>query len=385
MTLRLPPELKAGLRAIAEEDHRSVHQTVVRAIETYLALRETGEVKADPDTLRALTEARKAVWMELTGRCPLLCDHCYASSGPKGTDGMMLPEDWLRVIDDVAQLGGRMVQFIGGEPTLHRSLPVFVNHALAAGLEVEVVSNLVHVSPQLWEVFAQPGVRLATSYYSDRAAEHEAITKGRNSYARTKANIIEALRRSIPLRVGLINVQDGQRVEQARVELEALGVTDIGFDWLRQVGRGVRDQQASVEQLCGRCADGVVAVSPDGSVWHASSLGGLLSVTSASRHYPKFLTARFSTRLARSYSKVLSSVSADRTSRNVRRSPGATLPKVIASPTAHRATTAVRSATPSNAGQATTAPQTNKTCSFTASAATLWRDRPPYGQLIINI
>lgn len=160
-----------------------------------------------------------------------------------------------------------MVQFIGGEPTLHRSLSAFVDHALAGGLEVEVFSNLVHVSPQLWNVFTQPGVRLATSYYSDNATEHETITKGRNSYARTKANIVEALCRSIPLRVGLINVQDGQRVEQAHAELEALGVTEIGFDRLRQVGRGVRDQPPSVDQLCGRCADGVLAISPDGSVW----------------------------------------------------------------------------------------------------------------------
>lgn len=61
MTLRLSPELEAELRATAEEDHRSVHQTVVHAIETYLALRETSEVKADPDTLRALAEAREAI------------------------------------------------------------------------------------------------------------------------------------------------------------------------------------------------------------------------------------------------------------------------------------------------------------------------------------
>ncbi|MBV9013597.1 MAG: radical SAM protein [Pseudonocardiales bacterium] len=207
------------------------------------------------------------VWLEITGRCSLFCDHCYADSGPKGTEGTMLPRDWLRVIDEVAQLGGRMVQFIGGGPTLHRSLPAFVDHALVDGLEVEVFSNLVHVSPQLWGVFAQPGVRLATSYYSDNATEHEAITKRRNSYTRTKANIVEALRRSIPLRVGLIEVQDGQRVEQARAELEALGVTEVGFDRLRQVGRGVRDQQPNVEQLCGRCADRVIAISPDGSVW----------------------------------------------------------------------------------------------------------------------
>lgn len=61
MTLRLSAELEAELRATAEEDHRSVHQTVVRAIESYLAMRETSEVKADPDTLRALAEAREKV------------------------------------------------------------------------------------------------------------------------------------------------------------------------------------------------------------------------------------------------------------------------------------------------------------------------------------
>ncbi len=61
MTLRLPHELEAELRDAATEDHRSVHQTVVLAIEAYLALRETAEIKADPDALRALADARDAV------------------------------------------------------------------------------------------------------------------------------------------------------------------------------------------------------------------------------------------------------------------------------------------------------------------------------------
>jgi predicted transcriptional regulator len=61
MTLRLDPQLEAELRLAAEEDHRSVHQTVVLAVETYLALRETAEVRADPEALRALAEARQAV------------------------------------------------------------------------------------------------------------------------------------------------------------------------------------------------------------------------------------------------------------------------------------------------------------------------------------
>lgn len=61
MTIRLPADLDAELRAAAEEDRRSLQQTIVLALEMYLAARETAEVRADPDTLRALAEARQAV------------------------------------------------------------------------------------------------------------------------------------------------------------------------------------------------------------------------------------------------------------------------------------------------------------------------------------
>ena len=61
MTLRLPEDLEAELKAAAEEDRRSMHQAVVLAVELYLAVRETAEIKADPDTLRALAEARESV------------------------------------------------------------------------------------------------------------------------------------------------------------------------------------------------------------------------------------------------------------------------------------------------------------------------------------
>ncbi|MGI9003545.1 MAG: radical SAM protein [Pseudonocardia sp.] len=206
-------------------------------------------------------------WLEITGKCQLQCDHCYAESGPRGTDGAMTVEDWSSVMDQVAGLGARMVQFIGGEPTLHRGLPELVGQALSCGLQVEVFSNLVHVSPKLWDVFVQPGVRLATSYYTDCADQHESITQGRGSYARTKANIAEAVRRAVPLRVGVIDVHDEQRVDQARTELADLGVDEVRVDHLRQVGRGVRDQQPDLSQLCGHCDRGTIAIAADGAVW----------------------------------------------------------------------------------------------------------------------
>ncbi len=217
--------------------------------------------------LRAVLSSEvRFMWLDITGRCQLRCVHCYADSGPESGHGTMTAADWKRVIGEAADAGVRMVQFIGGEPTLYPALPMLIGHALARDLEVEVFTNLVHVTPALWEAFSRPGVRLATSWYTDDPAEHAAIT-GRPSHARTRDGIIEALRRSIPLRVGIVGVHDGQRTQHAQANLAALGVTDIGHDDLRQVGRGVRGQMPSPDQLCGHCANGNVAVATDGTVW----------------------------------------------------------------------------------------------------------------------
>lgn len=207
------------------------------------------------------------LWLEITGECQLMCTHCYADSGPRGTRGTMSDDDWKRVIDEAKKLDVKMVQFIGGEPTLHPGFSDLVVYALGRGLLVEVFSNLVRVPDRLWDVLSLSGVRLATSFYSDDAGQHENITKRRGSYAKTSANILEALRRSIPLRVGVIDTQDGQRVTEAISGLKSNGVTEIATDRLRHVGRGVRDQPSDISQLCGACGRGKVAVARNGDVW----------------------------------------------------------------------------------------------------------------------
>lgn len=218
--------------------------------------------------LRSLTSTGSLafIWLEITGRCQLACEHCYASSGPQGTHGSMTVADWKRIIDEAVGLGATRLQFIGGEPTLHPDLPALVRHALRRGPAVEVFSNLVRVTDELWRLFESPGVTLATSYYSARAQEHDAIT-GRRSHGSTTASVRQALARRIPLRVGVVSVRPGQQVDAAVAELRALGVTDIGVDHLREVGRGVRNAVPGTAQLCGRCADHSLAVSPSGDVW----------------------------------------------------------------------------------------------------------------------
>lgn len=92
------------------------------------------------------------------------------------------------------------------------------------------------------------------------------MTGSRASHAQTKANIAEAIRRGIPLRAGIVDVVEGQGIEQAKAELRALGVTNMRADRARGVGRAAGGQQPTVTELCGRCGRGRAAIGMDGQL-----------------------------------------------------------------------------------------------------------------------
>jgi hypothetical protein len=189
----------------------------------------------------------------------------------------MTVADWLAVVDDVAALGTPTVQLIGGEPTTSPAFVPVLERALALGLKVEVFSNLYRVGEALWELFGRPGVTLATSYYSADPAMHDAVTGRRGSHTRTRANIVEALRRRIPIRVAVIDVVAGQDVDATRAELLGLGVPAalIQVDRMRQIGRGGAGAPFDASELCGSCGHGRAAVLPDGTLAPCTMARGL--------------------------------------------------------------------------------------------------------------
>lgn len=216
-------------------------------------------ITREPDTHTRIS----SIWVELTGKCQLECAHCYAGSSPEGTHGDMTAEAWETVLNDAATIGTRFVCFIGGEPTLNPDLPRLVRHALSLGMGVEVFSNLVAVSAAMWELLREPGVRLATSWYTDDREQHKAITM-RDTWRQTKANIAKAVMLGIPLRAGVIDgLVPGQRHDEGIEILREMGVTDIGGDHLREFGRGTNPDPS---QACGNCGDDRLAVLPDGTV-----------------------------------------------------------------------------------------------------------------------
>ncbi|MFG2098546.1 radical SAM/SPASM domain-containing protein [Streptomyces sp. NPDC048612] len=207
------------------------------------------------------------VWFEITGFCNLNCRHCYADSSPQGDHGTMALDDWFRVIDELASLGTEHGQLIGGEPTLHPNFPEIVRHARARHLQVEVFSNLTHVTEEAWEALRMPGVSLAFSYYSDSDDDHDDVTENRGSRHRTRVNIDRAKAFGIPMRGNVINVLEGQRGMEGRRELLDIGMRDVRTDNIRPFGRASQGAAPDIKKLCGRCGRNKLAISPTGDVW----------------------------------------------------------------------------------------------------------------------
>ncbi|WP_129766974.1 radical SAM protein [Streptomyces sp. L-9-10] len=205
--------------------------------------------------------------LEITGKCQLMCTHCLSDSSPQATHGEMTPADWRTVIADAAALGIPKVQLIGGEPTVHPNWREFAGLALSLGLAVEIYSNLFHVREEWWELFTRDGVTLGTSYYSDDPGEHDKITGRTGSYTRTRCNIREAVNRGATIRAGIVDVLPGQRVAEARAELESMGVRHINTDRVRAVGRAaLPGESPALDELCGRCTRGRAAILPTGDL-----------------------------------------------------------------------------------------------------------------------
>jgi MoaA/NifB/PqqE/SkfB family radical SAM enzyme len=169
-------------------------------------------------------------------------------------------------MDQAAEIGVGTVQFIGGEPTLDPDPPCLARYALGVGLKVDVYTNLVHVTPELWELFAQPGVSIGFSWYSADPGKHAEVTGSTASHARTAVNVAEAVRRGIRVRAGIVEVVEGQDIDAAKAALIALGVTDIVTDRARGVGRAANGAAPVTSELCGRCGKGRAAIGMDGQL-----------------------------------------------------------------------------------------------------------------------
>ena len=94
-----------------------------------------------------------ALIAELTHRCPLQCPYCSNPLDLERAAAELSTGDWLRILDEAAELGVLHIHFTGGEPMARKDLATLVAKAAANGLYTNLITSAVQLDqPHLDEL-----------------------------------------------------------------------------------------------------------------------------------------------------------------------------------------------------------------------------------------
>jgi hypothetical protein len=141
----------------------------------------TGSVRESVDRMcrfRRIAGGGFRAALEITRRCNLACLHCFV---PNKRQDPALPS-LQEIIGELGRAGCRKVLLTGGEPLLRQDLEDIIRTATAAGLGVDLNSNLVDLSPQRADALVHAGLGEASvSFYGD-ADFHDQFVRKPGSY-----------------------------------------------------------------------------------------------------------------------------------------------------------------------------------------------------------
>lgn len=133
----------------------------------------------------------REICVQLTNACPLRCVHCSTRGGPRAPDEMTDPQI-TRLIRDFTEMGGKVIEFSGGEPLVHPRLSDFIGMASSLGIETRLYSsgvlglqNGVAIRPDdgTWLELRQVGLqKVYFNLQAEVAALHESVTRIRGSF-----------------------------------------------------------------------------------------------------------------------------------------------------------------------------------------------------------
>lgn len=102
------------------------------------------------------------VWLELTRKCNLTCPHCYIRGGTPRR-GELPTSTFMRIIDELSEMGVWAIAITGGEPMLHPDFIAIVNYAHQRGLLIGIATNGTRVSTYILDQIPRDGVIISVS------------------------------------------------------------------------------------------------------------------------------------------------------------------------------------------------------------------------------
>lgn len=144
----------------------------------------------------------KSIQFEITSRCNERCIHCYIPTSKKDKGKDMSFEQFCKIIDEFADMGGLHVSLSGGEVFLHHDIIKMIRYCREKDMEICILSNLVTLKDiQIPFIKAANVSYIQVSLYSMTPEIHDAITTVKGSFIRTKLAIEKLIKANIPIQI----------------------------------------------------------------------------------------------------------------------------------------------------------------------------------------
>lgn len=119
---------------------------------------------------------------ELTHRCPLHCPYCSNPLGlvPRGDE--LEAGDWIRVLEQAAELGVLQVGFSGGEPLLYPGLMELVSTARRVGLYTNLITSGLGLNARVIDGLLIAGLDTVQISFQSDAAEPADMIAGTRAH-----------------------------------------------------------------------------------------------------------------------------------------------------------------------------------------------------------
>ncbi|MEU7589456.1 radical SAM protein [Micromonospora sp. NPDC049230] len=175
-----------------------------------------------PPSVSPVTYSR-ASW-EINKGCNFSCEHCYLEQRPFA--GLPLPEK-LRLLDMLRDMGVIWFEITGGEPLIDQDFVPAYEHAHAAGMMMEILTNgsRLHREELLDAFHRHPPHKITVSVYGASPETADALTQTRGAFKSAYRGLQAAADAGLPLGVALIVTK--HNVEELD-EMRAL-VRDLGL------------------------------------------------------------------------------------------------------------------------------------------------------------
>lgn len=190
------------------------------------------------DRTRTHNKIYHNIFLYVTERCQLRCNHCYMGSRLESSIDMSFDRS-IFIMDYFRKLGAEYITFVGGEPTLHSELPKMVDYASNSGYEkIYIDTNGLSIK-RILNISPDKLAYIRISLDGIKAETHE-LNRGSGTFAKTiesiKILVENGYQVGITFTVFKFNIHEALKL---LLLAEELGIKLVNYHVFSEEGRGV--------------------------------------------------------------------------------------------------------------------------------------------------